>query len=249
MTHEPWIAQLDRYLDGELELAAMQSLDQHLRECPACAAESLRRLQWRRMVQSAGKRFSPDSVLRERVRKSMAAKPLRQFSWRWSAVAAVMAVFLAAAGWVIVLQQKRAAQQNYILGELADLHVGTMASASPVDVVSTDRHTVKPWFEGKIPFSFNLPELQGSGFELVGGRVSYLEQAPGAELVYRIRKHQISVFIFQDRAIGGVSAIESGNARTFRLESWKQGELRYFEIGDAGAEDLRGLRELLSRAN
>jgi anti-sigma factor RsiW len=132
---------------------------------------------------------------------------------------------------------------------LADLHVTTLASPSPVDVVSTDRHTVKPWFEGKIPFSFNLPELQGTGFELVGGKVSYLEQSPGAELIYRIRKHQISVFIFQERAAGaGFSQNEVRDARSFHLESWSQGELRYFIIGDASPEDLKALRELMSRS-
>ena len=77
--------------------------------------------------------------------------------------------------------------------------MATLASANPVDVISTDRHTVKPWFEGKIPFTFNLPELEGSPFALVGGRVSYLNQSPGAELIFRVRQHQISVFIFQER--------------------------------------------------
>jgi anti-sigma factor RsiW len=81
--------------------------------------------------------------------------------------------------------------------------VATIASANPVDVVSTDRHTVKPWFAGKIPFTFNLPDLQGSAFTLVGGRVSYLRQSPGAELIFKIRQHQVSVFIFQEKDLGG----------------------------------------------
>ncbi len=87
------------------------------------------------------------------------------------------------------------------MSELVDQHVATLASSNPVDVVSTDRHTVKPWFEGKIPFTFNLPDLQGSPFALAGGRVAYVKQSPGAELIFRIRQHQISVFIFQERAL------------------------------------------------
>jgi anti-sigma factor RsiW len=247
MTHESWLAQLDSYLDGELESGAMEALDLHLRECPACAAESLRRLQWKRMTQVAGRRFSPEASLRERVQKNLAGRRSGRFSGRWAAAATVAAVVLAMLGWGLVSQEKRLAQQNYMVSELADLHVATLASASPVDVVSTDRHTVKPWFEGKIPFSFNLPELQGTGFELVGGRVSYLEQSPGAELIYRVRKHQISVFIFQERGTG-LPRSESRDARSFHLESWDQGGLRYFVIGDAGPEDLRALRELLSKA-
>ena len=96
-----------------------------------------------------------------------------------------------------------------MVSELADLHVATLASANPVDVVSTDRHTVKPWFAGRIPFTFNLPELQDSPFTLVGGKVSYLNQSPGAELIYRVRQHQISVFIFQEKDLRNVSGAES----------------------------------------
>ena len=97
-------------------------------------------------------------------------------------------------------------ERQHVFSELADLHVATLASATPVDVISTDRHTVKPWFEGKIPFTFNLPELQGTEFSLVGGRVTYLSQAPGAHLLYRLRKHELSVFIFLIRA-GQVSPL------------------------------------------
>ena len=144
-------------------------------------------------------------------------------------------------------RENRQVRENQIVSELADLHVSALASATPVDVISSDRHTVKPWFEGKIPFTFNLPELQGTSFELLGGRVSYLEQSPGAELDLKTRKHQISVFIFQDRAVpAGISA--NADARSFHIENWKQGELRYFAIGDVGTDDLRGLRDLLENA-
>jgi len=247
MTHDPWLSQLDAYLDGELDSGAMQKLDLHLRECSACTAESLRRLQWKRTVHSAGQRYRPDAALRERVLKSVASRSSRRFSLRWAAMAAVAAVLVAALGMGILWRQRQSARQDQVMSELADLHISTLASASPVDVVSTDRHTVKPWFEGKIPFSFNLPELQGTGFELVGGRVSYLEQSPGAELIYRIRKHQISVFIFQER-VSALPTDESTEARSFHLESWTRGGLRYFVIGDAAAEDLRALKALLTNA-
>ena len=251
MTHGTWLAQLDAYLDGELQSGAMQELDRHLRECPECAAESMRRLQWKRSVQSAGRRYTADANLRERVRKSVGGKRPDgyAFSWRWASFAAVAAMVLVVAGTILLQENSRRERDNQMISELVDLHVSTLASASPVDVVSTDRHTVKPWFEGRIPFSFNLPELQGSPFELIGGRVSYLEQSAGAELIYRVRKHQISVFIFQERAVAAGSRLGEGtDARSFHLESWTQGGLRYFVVGDVGPEDLRALRELLSKA-
>lgn len=249
MTHESWIAQLDAYLDGELASGAMQELDRHLRECPACAAESLRRLQWKRIVHTTGQRYTADPALRERVRKSVSPGRSSLISWRWRALAAVAVVLLVFGGLEIAEHKAGIVREKQIASELVDLHVSTLASGTPVDVVSTDRHTVKPWFAGKIPFTFDLPELQGSPFELVGGRVSYLEQAPGAELIFKLRKHLISVFIFQDRALGeGFSARDAMDGRSFHLEDWKQGELRYFAIGDASAEDLRALVDLLKNA-
>jgi anti-sigma factor RsiW len=118
-----------------------------------------------------------------------------------------------------------------------------------VDVLSTDRHTVKPWFQGKIPFTFNLPELQGSEFTLLGGRVTYLAQTPGAHLIYQFRKHQISVFIFQDRG-EETASLPSGPMHTlsFTVESWAQNGLRYFVVGDAGAADIQALSQLLRDA-
>jgi anti-sigma factor RsiW len=244
VSHELWTAKLDAYLDGELDSAEMATLDGHLRECPACAAEGLRRLQWKKNTQSAGQRYVADPKLRELLEKKISPeKPVRRW---WPAYVATFAVLLLLAGVAVLREGSRRERNNRIISELADLHVSTLASATPVDVVSTDRHTVKPWFAGKIPFTFDLPELQGSPFELVGGRVSYLEQSPGAELIFRVRKHQISVFIFQERAIPGkFPTVGPIDARSFRLETWTHNQLRYFVIGDAAPEDIQALSKLL----
>ena len=142
--------------------------------------------------------------------------------------------------------EREKAYRERIYSELADLHVTTLASATPVDVISEDRHTVKPWFQGKIPFSFNLPELQGTDFSLVGGRVTYLSQTPGAQLIYRIRKHEISVFIFQDRG-NETATLPSGaiSAMSFNIESWTKNGLRYFVVGDVSGNDIEKLSNLL----
>ena len=126
-------------------------------------------------------------------------------------------------------------QQAKALAEFADLHVAALASANPVEVISTDRHTVKPWFQGRIPFTFDLPELQGSPFALLGGRVAYFHQEPAAHLIFRYQRHLISVFIFRDASQAALptSAI-ADQTSSFRLRSWTQGGLRYVVIGDAG---------------
>ena len=141
--------------------------------------------------------------------------------------------------------------KDQVFSEVADLHVEALASSSLVDVISTDRHTVKPWFQGRIPFAFNLPELQNSGFSLLGGRMTYLEQTPGAHLIYDVGKHHISVFVFQERSLSGRlndGALQRGEL-SFNMETWSQGGLRYFVIGDASAANIDSLAKLFKTAS
>jgi anti-sigma factor RsiW len=248
MVCETWTGKLDAYLDGELPAAEARALGEHLRGCSACAAESLSRLQQKRALQAAGQRFTPDPAFRARIQQSIAARRPARWNRFWVPVLATVAVLLVAALLPVTLNRSRRGDQQ-LLSELADLHVATLASSNPVDVVSTDRHTVKPWFAGKIPFTFNLPELQDSAFTLVGGKVSYLNQAPGAELIFRVRQHQISVFIFQERAMETFRVDDAAqNALSFNVRSWSHNGLRYFVIGDASSQDLDKLSGLIKAA-
>src|SRR5262249_7789440 len=188
-----WAPKLDLYVDGELFGGELTEVETHLQACPTCAADALSRLQLKRMTHAAG-RFSPRPEFRLKIAQSINAAKRPRWLRRWApalAAAAVLVLMLVpAASW---LQQLRSEQA---LGELADLHVSTLASANPVDVVSSDQHTVKPWFQGKLPFTFNLPDVQTSPFKLIGGRLTYFQQSPGAQLLFEVGKHQISVFIF-----------------------------------------------------
>jgi anti-sigma factor RsiW len=114
---------------------------------------------------------------------------------------------------------------------------------------------VKPWFQGRIPFAFNLPELQGTEFTLVGGRMTYLDQAPGPHLIYDLRKHHISVFIFQERswqegslAAGFNRELLAPKSSPFSLETWTRDGLRFFVIGDTGPADIDRLAKLFKGA-
>jgi len=249
MTCEAWRGKLDAYLDGELSPAEVREIGAHLQECASCSADALGRVQIKRSVASAGRRFEPSAQLRARVAKSVAAKPTRQIGWQWKilAVPAVLVLILSVA--VDVYVSRESARRQGVFSELADLHVAALASTTPMDVVSSDRHTVKPWFQGKIPFTFNLPELQGSEFTLLGGRVTYLAQTPGAQLIYQVRKHEISVFIFQDRGEETASlAAGPTKALSFNIENWTQDGLRYFVLGDVSSDDLHALTKLLRGA-
>jgi anti-sigma factor RsiW len=243
---ESWAAKLDTYVDGELSPEEMRTFDNHVRGCASCAADALTRVQMKRKIKGAGKRFAPSAEFRRRVQGAVASKPRRKFglAWVFAGVMALVALLLFAYLGV----QRSGTQQAY--GEIADLHVAALASSSQVDVLSSDRHTVKPWFQGKIPFTFDLPELQNSEFSLLGGRMTYLGQAPGAHLIYTVRKHEISVFIVQEKDLRDRWNVGSTVKKnfSFNVVSWSQGGLRYFVIGDANAADINTLAKLFKAA-
>ena len=246
MACDTWTEKLGAYFDGELSAADTRALDEHLRTCTSCAAEGLSMLQQKLAVRAAGQRFKPDPAFRARIESSVAGRARSSWKRYWLPALATVAIVLIAAVTLLTLNRDRANQQ--LIGELADLHVSTLASSSPVDVISTDRHTVKPWFAGRIPFTFNLPELQDSPFALVGGKVSYLNRSPGAELIYRVRQHQISVFIFQEKDAPRLSTSASQTSVSFQVRSWSHNGLSYFVIGDANAQDADKLEALLKSA-
>lgn len=244
MVCESWKLKLDRYLDGELSEEEMRNFDSHVRNCPSCSADALARLQMKRGIQAVGKRFSPSPDFRKQILRKIASKPQNNFRMGWVFAVATLALLLV--GGLASNYVTARSSREHVFSEIADLHVATLASATPVDVVSTDRHTVKPWFQGRIPFAFNLPELQNSEFTLIGGRMTYLDQAPGAHLIYDYRKHHISVLIFQERTLPASLEGTSSSPREvpFNMETWSSGGLRYFVVGDTSAAEIGGLAKL-----
>jgi anti-sigma factor RsiW len=250
MVCESWKAKLDTYLDGELPEGEMREFDAHVRGCPSCSADALTRVQMKRAILLAGKRFTPSAEFRKRIQHGIAPQPQHGFGLRWALAAAAVILVV---GTLTANYVRSRSGREQIYSEVADLHVATLASSSPVDVVSTDRHTVKPWFQGKIPFAFNLPELQNTQFTLLGGRMTYLDQPPGAHLIYDIRKHHISVLVFQERSLklsGGLDeTLLAPKTLPFNMETWSQGGLRYFVIGDANVADIDSLAKLFKAAS
>lgn len=241
MSCDRWQEKLDTYLDAELPEAEAREFETHLRDCSSCSSEALARSELKRSIHLAGQAFAPDPEFRRRIHKSIAPQPgSRGWLWVYAAAFICAAVLLIVVGPLWLRHQ----EEQQLLGELTDLHVATLASQNRVDVVSSDKHTVKPWFQGKLPFTFNLPELAGSPFQLIGGKVTYIDQDPAAELLYVVRQHVLSVFILKDspeldRAIQDVKLMHK---LSFNIESWNAAGLRYFIITDAGAADVGDLR-------
>ena len=257
MTCDLWRSKLDAYVDSVCSAEDLANLEAHFRTCASCAAEALAGLRIKRMTQNAAARYSPSREFRLRIEESIQAKrkPGWTFAWRpaWLPGMGMAAAALAVGIVLIVVALTLGIQhteRGHALAELVDLHVATLASANPVDVISTDRHTVKPWFQGKLPFTFNLPELQNSSFKLLGGKVTYFEHSPGAQLLFQIRNHQLSVFIFQNRqeTIPLSMGIATARELAFNVEAWSEGGLRYVVIGDASPADVHELGELMRSA-
>jgi anti-sigma factor RsiW len=244
MACDLWHDRIDAFVDGELPPETLHEFYVHVQTCPACAQDVASRVQLKGAIKRAGRRFTPNADFRRRIETQVSP---RRRNWSLAWIPAVAAAILLAIVWIA--GRGTPAPGNAAIAELVDLHIATLASTNPVDVVSTDLHTVKPWFEGKLPFSVNVPDLTNTEFTLLGGRVAYLDQQPGAELLFQYRKHRLSAYIFQDRPQWKDSAIRVPfRSESFWVESWTWGGLRYFVIGDTSPANIHDLSGLLAHA-
>lgn len=207
--------EITRIADGEADD------DGHLRECVACANAVLAEARLKRAIREAMPRYTYPG--RAKARPTF---PL--------AIAAMLVLAIVA---IAVLYARRPDPMR----ELVDLHATLLASANPVDVISTDRHTVKPWFEGRVPFAVPVPDLPPP-FRLAGGRVVYWRQQPGAYLLITKGAHRISLFIFRDE-------LRATPPRDMTSEVWRGSGLTFVAIADVSQEDLQALRQAFSAAS
>lgn len=238
----PWREKVILYADNELDAASEQQFSEHLHDCPDCAATVNAQMEFKKALRTAGRSFQAPPELHASVYRAI--RPERRVNplWKW-ALAPLSILLLGMIGYLLIPKSR----PDAMMARLVDQHVTNLATANPVDVVSSDRHTVKPWFQGKLPFTFNLPELEGSNFKLDGGKVAYAEQRPGAELWYEAGAHKISVFIFQ-------AGTESGNSGTshelsFNVIRWREGGLDYYLVTDASQDEAGKLVEMFKQAN
>lgn len=240
-------AVLEAYLDAEATPEQETKIREHLQTCTGCAAEIAAMVSLRRKTKAAGARFAPSAEFRQKMQAQMSSRRPRMPILRF-----VTAGVLSLATMILVfLWTHQNALQADTFREVADLHVSDLASANPYDVVSSDRHTVKPWFQGRIPFSFNLPEFAGTEFALLGGRIVYLRQEPAAQVVVGAGQHKISVIVTQETVMRSFFPLSHAVSvrDSFNVETWSSHGLRFFVIGDAEKQAIQKLAQELHDVN
>lgn len=238
----PWQDKVAQYVDDEMDAAAEQQFSAHLHDCHECGPAVNAQMEFKKALRTAGHSFNAPPELHAQVYRMIHAPKAVSPWWKW-AMAPVCVILLGIIGYQLIPK----ARPDPMMARLVDQHVTNLASANPVDVVSTDRHTVKPWFQGKLAFTFNLPEIAGSNFKLDGGKVVYAEQRSGAELWYEAGPHKMSVFVFQARE--SHEKPSTNHELSFNVTRWTQGGLEYFLVTDASQDEAGKLVQMFKDAN
>lgn len=248
------------YLDGELDLSLTIEMETHLRVCAECAQELERQQALRAALQRSSLAYAAPSALRERIQSSLrssapAETPERAGAWRpsqlwrplhhlrWAGAFAVLAL-CAVTAWQLLPGLRGPASSQQLATEVFASHVRSLEGNHLMDVVSTDQHTVKPWFDGKLDFSPPVEDLASDGFPLVGGRLDYLEGREVAALIYQRRKHFINVFVWPGAA--GSSSTQTLEPRQgYNMMRWTREGFEFWAVSDVNAQDLADFVRLL----
>jgi anti-sigma factor RsiW len=231
---------LDAYSTDELDLVSAMEVESHLADCANCASDlaSIRSL--RRTLREPSLRYAAPSALRDKLEATQPTQSPANH-WRVARIAAMILLFLLPCiGWYVSATRSNATQ---LADEITASHVRSLQGDHLLDVPSTDQHTVKPWFSGKIDFSPTVADFKSEGFPLVGGRLDYIERRTVAAVVYQHGKHVINVFAWPTTETD--SPPKSSQHNGFNLITWRGRGLVYAAVSDMNEQDLSRLVELL----
>ena len=229
------------YVDGEMEPSVQQTFATHLENCTECSAAVLEQQELKKTVRVAARRFSAPPELYAAVRRPVRTEGRLHLLWKW-AMAPLAALLLA---FVIYVTIPRGTDP--MISGLVDQHVTTLASSNPVDILNSSHHVVKPWFQGKLPFTFNMPEVAGTDFQLIGAKLVYVNQRPGAQLLYLAGQHKISIFIFQT-SDNGTQSPKWNHDLSFTVNSWADGGRKYYLVTDGNQAEAGKLVTMFQEA-
>jgi anti-sigma factor RsiW len=236
--------------DEELDVVQQVEVESHVRGCAACstrfeAAEALSAA-----IRAAAPRYEPPPELLRRLAAiepprgdRVVARPLK---WqRWAGLAAAAILLLVCGITIGVMQSRRAGGgADALVQDVVAAHVRSLMADHLVDVASSDRHTVKPWFEGKLDFAPPVVDLTEEGFPLIGGRLEYLAGHPAAAIVYRRGQHTINLLV---SPANGAASGEPQTSQTdgYSVIRWRAGGLDHVAVSTLNADDLAKFVSLL----
>ena len=231
---------LNAYLDAELDATTAAEMDQHLASCPACADAHARDMALRAALRASSLHHAAPpglrkSVLRTLGRQERAESGSRSIRW-WQALILGGATAVMGALGGFWLAQPSGLES---LPELAVAkHVAALSPAGPrIDVASSDRHTVRPWFQGRVDFAPAVRDLSAQGFELLGARVERVGSRQAVAIVYRLHSHVIDVFTWRAAQADAPTAREA-TIRGFNVISWNDGDMSYVAVSDTDRGEL-----------
>jgi len=269
MTDHLSTATLNALADGELSADQLTSTQEHLAGCQACTSSALFQSLLKSATARAGQRYaapqellvrlSPQKLSKFNTRPSISpglttatqpqaganTPPVRyQAVFGWAVAAALLIASLS----IILVQrnQQQVAAISQAVSEISDQHIAMLASSQPLAVLSSDRHTVKPWFQGKLPFSFNLPDNLPVDTRLEGANLTYLRNQPVAQLVYSIGNHSVSVFV-KPKISSNLPTNFSAESSGFHFISATTATLQFEAISDVDPKRLSQLVDILER--
>jgi mycothiol system anti-sigma-R factor len=243
---------LHGYLDNELDAMHVEEIEKHLGTCVSCREEHDQELKLRSLLQARAPRYAAPAHLRSKivtaVRSGQRESRLRGwFPMGWLQFGGSLAVTVLLTS-AITYYSLRSSSTERVVDEVVATHVRSLITNRLTDVESSDQHTVKPWFNGRVDFSPPVKDLAAQGFPLVGGRLDYVDGRPIAALLYRRRQHWISVFMWPEQS-GRDSAPRSFSRRGYDITQWSAEGLRFYVVSDIASADLGQLVTLLRSEN
>jgi mycothiol system anti-sigma-R factor len=239
---------LHGYLDGELDAARAAEFERHLETCRECVAALESQEALRASLQRIGFYERAPASLHQKVRADLkgagvSITPSRQLPVRWLALAAAILI-VALVGWRIFPMLNHDGYEATMAAEIVDAHLRSLQPGHLTDVTSTDQHTVKPWFDGKLDFAPPVRDFADTGFPLIGGRIDAVRGRTVAALVYGRRKHIVNVFIWPTKEAD--SAPRSGSQVGYYWINWRKGGMELCAVSDVSPADLDALQHLIS---
>ena len=240
---------IEAYLDEELDAAQHFAMEQHLEGCPDCSKTYARLREQRIAIKTAGPYYNAPPALAQSIRAALRREamphlhtPQSTRKTPWRAIAWAACLLLAISISWNVRQLKPPATENSVSDNLLADHIRSLLGTRLVDVASSDQHTVKPWFTGKLDFSPVVKDFKEAGFTLAGGRMEYVAGRRVAALVYYRRRHVINLFTWPDTSPASAGPGISRNG--YNVLRWNDGAMVYWAVSDVAMADLKAFRGL-----